>query len=559
MGKTVRESHVRRVRRSEWLWVVLWSALALLLANLPYMLGAALSTPEAEFGGAVYGVEDVNSYLAKMRQGARGAWLFQIPYTVEPHPGTIIYIHYLMLGKLAALSGLSLELTYHLARLVCGALLLVAVYAFLAEHTPYRAVRRTGFLLCAFSGGLGWLLTLLGRPEWLGSLPLDMISPEAYIFLTLYSPPHVALATACMLWGVVHVRAGAARHKAGRAALGGLLFLVVALIGAFYLLTAYAVLGVDWLVTALRRRWVDWGGLGSIALASLPAALVLGYDYTYLTYDPVYSVWAAQNLVPSLHPLHYVAGYLFVGALAGLGLWAVVRKRWLQRGRRLQLPLIWLALVPLLLALPFSASRRLVIGAQVPLCLFAALGLVHTVLLPFGRSRLVRSLSQRPRYSRGGMRSWLLVAVVGVTMLTNLLLVLGNSVELLDRQPPIYHTRSELDALEWLRTQSMPDDAVLSAYETGNYVPARAGNRVFLGLGPETIYADRKRDKVSRFYSADESDDWRRELLEQYDIAYVIVGPAERALGQFEAQEVPYLAAVYANDAYTIYEVRTGP
>ena len=70
---------------------------------------------------------------------------------------------------------------------------------------------------------------------------------------------------------------------------------------------------------AFRRRRPDWRALLSIVLSCLPAAAVIGYDYYYFVFDPVYRVWSAQNLVPSLHLLHYVAGYLLVGALAVLG------------------------------------------------------------------------------------------------------------------------------------------------------------------------------------------------------------------------------------------------
>ena len=86
---------------SEWRWALLWTTVTLLFVNVPNLLGWTLSTPEARFGGAAYNVEDVNSYIAKMRQGARGEWLFHIPYTSEEHTGTIIYIFYLLLGKLA--------------------------------------------------------------------------------------------------------------------------------------------------------------------------------------------------------------------------------------------------------------------------------------------------------------------------------------------------------------------------------------------------------------------------------------------------------------------------
>ncbi|MBN1639591.1 MAG: hypothetical protein JXA09_00055 [Anaerolineae bacterium] len=539
------------ISRSEWAWALAWGMAALLVTSLPYALGAALSTPEARFGGGVYGVEDVNSYLAKMRQGAEGAWLFQIPYTAEPHPATIIYLYYLLLGKGGAALGLSLELTFHLARIVGGALLLAAIYDWLSHYVSLP-VRRLGYLLAAFSGGLGWLLALLGRSEWLGWLPLDLISPEAYPFLTLYSMPHLALATAALLWGMPRLGEGAERHDLGPVLAGSAAYLVVALIGAFYLVGPYAVLGICWLIAALRQRRPDWRHLGLLVLSALPAAAVLLYDLAYFTFDPVYSIWAAQNLLPSLPAPHYVAGYLVQGTLALLGGgWALHKRR-----RDLWLPAVWVGLAPALLCLPFTGQRRLIIGAPVALSLFAALGAVYVLALPFGRSRLVRWLRRWPRYSRRGMRRLLLAGVVALTAPTNVLLVVGNSLEVLERAPPIYHTREEDQALDWLRAHSTPHDVVLCAYETGNYVPARARVRVVLGLGTETIHAARKRAEVRRFFDAAETDAWRRELLARYRVSYVIVGPAERALGSYDASQAPYLAAVYDNGAYAVYAVR---
>jgi uncharacterized membrane protein len=136
------------------------------------------------------------------------------------------------------------------------------------------------------------------------------------------------------------------------------------------------------------------------------------------------------------------------------------------------------------------------------------------------------------------------------------LLVAGNSIEVLGRSPPIYHSHHELAALDWLRAHSTPADVVLCAYETGNYVPAQARVRVVLGLGTETIHAERKRTEVGRFFKASEADAWRQDLLARYAVSYVLVGPAERNLGRFDAAQASYLAQVYDNGVYALYTVR---
>ena len=191
MGDDLRISH------QEWVWVAAWSAVILLVTSLPYLYGAWLSTPQNQFGGFVLGVEDGNSYLAKMRLGATGSWQFHLFYTSEPHPGAYLFLFHLLLGKLARLSGLPLILVYHLARLGCGALLLATVYCFAAFFTRLRPVRRLTFWLVALGSGLGWLVLLSGFLPQLG-LPLDFYSPEAFAFLMLFSLPHLSLALACV-------------------------------------------------------------------------------------------------------------------------------------------------------------------------------------------------------------------------------------------------------------------------------------------------------------------------------------------------------------------------
>ena len=86
------------VTRTEWRWVVVWIIIALIVTSVPYVIGWLRSTPDHVFGGFVIAIEDGNSYLAKMNEGAHGAWLFTLPYTSEPHTPSLFYLFYLLLG-----------------------------------------------------------------------------------------------------------------------------------------------------------------------------------------------------------------------------------------------------------------------------------------------------------------------------------------------------------------------------------------------------------------------------------------------------------------------------
>ncbi|HJW84610.1 MAG TPA: hypothetical protein VJ754_09935, partial [Anaerolineae bacterium] len=89
------------VDRAEWGWVAAWIAVALLVTSVPTLIGVAQSTPNRVFSGFTYTVEDINTYLAKMRQGAQGEWLFRIAHTSELHDGALLLTYHLLMGKVA--------------------------------------------------------------------------------------------------------------------------------------------------------------------------------------------------------------------------------------------------------------------------------------------------------------------------------------------------------------------------------------------------------------------------------------------------------------------------
>ena len=524
----------------EYCFVLVIGVLALAITSAPYVLGAALATDERVFGGFVYAVEDCYSYLAKMRQGAEGAWLFHIAYTPEPHPGTLFFPFHLLLGKVAALlpgGDLTARMVwaYHGARVIFGLGLLLTVYRFLAEFTARVAVRRLAWLMVTFGGGLGWLLVALGQSDWLGSMPLDFILPEGFTFLVLYAFPHIALARTLLLWGILFLLRALHASRTTYlkwAALAGLLWLAMGLIVPFYVAVAWAMMGAVWVMLALRERRLPWWETWAVGLTALISAPAVAYSAWIFATEPVYATWAAQNRILSPHPLHYLAAYGVPLALAAFA----VRDAWRSKGPT-WLALAWVVTVPLLVYLPFNLQRRLVEGVQVPLSLLAALG-VSSFRLEGLRLRVVLG-----------------VLLIGLS-LTNVMLVAGNCLALRGLPAPIYRDAGEVAALDWLNERVKPDDVVLAAYETGNYLPARVGARAFVGHGPESVHADEKKALVSRFFDATTDDDWRRQLLAQYNVDYVFWGPAERRLGKFTPYVAPYLQPMYeAAGGYAIFEV----
>ncbi|GAB4536872.1 MAG: hypothetical protein Kow0063_22850 [Anaerolineae bacterium] len=548
------EARMSKIERGEWLQVLGWSAVILLVSSLPYLYGALISSADAQFGGFIIGVEDGNSYLAKMRLGATGGWQFHLFYTSEPHQGAYLFLFHLLLGKIAALSGLSPVLVYHLARIGGGFFLLVSIYRFAAFFTEMRPLRQLAFWLVGVGSGLGWLVMLLGLLGRLG-MPLDFYSPEAFIFLALFSLPHLLLAEGLLLWAILLIWLAWETQKLRHALLAGLSLLGMTLIAAFYIVIAAAVIGVGWLLRRWQMRQTagrPWAEAGLALLSFAISAPVPVYNAYVFTSNPVFKVWAEQNRIPSPPPFHYLLAFGPLLLLAIAGTWTEWRPGWERDtwSQRRVLLVGWCVVVPLLVYIPFNLQRRLTLGVQVPLSILAALGLWRLLF------RHRRDGEAGGSETRDAMRRWRIVsaALVALLAISNLLILVGAGMEVSRRAPPVFHTGAEVAAADWLAVHTIPGQVVLAAFETGNYLPTRMSGRVFAGHGPETVHSEAKREMLRRFF-ADTDDAYRQKLLADYNVSYVVHGPAERALGDFSPAHAPYLRQVYDNGTVQIYQV----
>jgi hypothetical protein len=541
----------------EWAAAITLALVVLIVTGLPYVVGYATSTPQRVFSGFVIDVEDMHSHLAKMQQGYRGEWQYRILFTPEPHEGAYINTFYIALGHLARLAGLDLVVMYHTARVVLGLTFLMAVYAFVATVLNDSVERRLAYVLVCFSSGLGWLAVLLAGSFRVGGItPVDFWLMDMYGYFIVMTFPHICAVLALLLltFGLAlrYLETGRRRFVVG-AALGAL---GVSLIHAFLIVLVVLVPFATWLLEYLRGR-VSLRRLPGLLIIWLLPLPVVVYQYLAIKSNPVLAGWQAQNLTLSPPPWHYALGYglVLILALPG-GVWALR-----QPGRWPLLPL-WLLIVTPLLYMPsvFPLQRRMIEGAQVPLCALAAVGTTRHFLPWVARSWSRRGaadalgdglVAQQRSRRRVGLVRTLLVAL---TLPSTLIVLVSAVLTAAAGQADTVYSSDEVLATDWLATHSAPEAVIWASYAVGSFIPARSGRHVVLGHWTETVDLADKRSATVRFFGAAE-DAERRALLNRYGVDYVFYGPREQALGAFDPEGVGYLEPVFRVGDVTIYRV----
>lgn len=540
------------VSRREWLWVAVFALLVMALTTLPYLVAQSHTNLNWQFSGFLVGVDDGNSYLAKMQLGAHGQWLFQLSYAVEEHVPAFVFSFFIGLGKLVGLLvgtadpdrlHTALILGFHVARIVFGMAQIAVTYLFLAQLLPWVRQRRLALILAILGGGLGWLL--LAIPQ-LGQ-PLEFYSPEAFSFLHLYSLPHLEAVRALLLGGLLcYVRALQGNWR--WALVAGLCWFLMTLVQPFYMVIIYGVLAVHIAILAAlafrqRERELTRGiDMGALALRALWVSVIAGafgaplvlYTFLLFVVDPIYKVWGAQNIILSPSPWHYLSAWGLC-ALAGLLSLRSLFRRQLVFGT---LIVGWIVLVPFLLYVPYNLQRRFSEGIFVPLAGLAMLGLtVGIVKLP-----LRRWVS---RYGPLGL--------IAVSLPATGLLWVGGLATAFSVKAPVFQTTDQVNTYIFL-AKSLPARAVvLSNFDYGNAVPAFGYLVAFVGHGPETPFLESKLPEVNRFFSPTTPSVQRLATYQKVGQPYVVVGPQERQDGFDPARLTDYLQLLYQSGDYSVW------
>ena len=444
------------------LWLVLGLALAI-VTLLPYVYAHLAQPPGRTFMGFFFLGDDANTYLAKMREGLDGSWVWTNKYTTEPSVPVYFFVFWIGLGHLAGLLHLPLLLTFHLARIAGALFLLYAGWVFIEHFVADGTARRWAICFLALALGTGYLVVVIGRPVFLGQQTetLDWRMPELTAFYSILALPHFTWAAALLALGAVLTLRAAEQGSFKLGFLAGLAWLGEASIHA-----QMPILVGGAIIVAVLYRRVSVRGYAAAALALVMVAPYVLYSYVEL-HNPEVSRWSGQwrnNFAPDLLSLSLALAPQLL--LAVLALPRMLRRR--SRGDVFLLA--WLVLLWIILWVPTPADnlrRRFFDGIYLPLVVMAAEGMYSVVL---------------PRFKERGRRllpfAYVAFASVGsIFLLIAPMLVVSNSAYSIPT--------GEYQALQWLSPR--PAGVVLTSDRLGLVVPGYTSDTVYSGQYSETF------------------------------------------------------------------------
>lgn len=539
-------------------WIIVWAAtLGVLIVNsLPYVY-AYLTTPaDKQFMGIMINVPDHSQYFSWFQQYLTANLAANI-LTPEPNAPIFFNLLWWMLAKLGAGLGWDYAAMFQVLRVAATSAFMLLTYRLCAWFLDEPLARLTAFLVAVFSAGFGWVLIVLkylfNLPEYPLDINLLIFIVEPNSFFSMLSTPHLTGA-ALYMFAFDLVLRGEARNQLRYAVAAGLWTQFMGWQHAYDLFLVGGILGGYGLLKLARDRrlppYLFKAGL-IIGLLSVWPGL---YSFALTSLDPIWREVLAQFdnagvFTPAPWWLPVLLGPAFL-----LALFTLLKNNPFQLQRfddRALFLTAWFVFNFLLVYLPTDYQIKMLNGWQVPIAILATQGLFTYGLPWLGRLSIRNGWRWRGKSLRRGLAVALLVCVVP----TNLYLWAWRFLDLSRHSYPYYLGRDELAAMQWLAHNTPDDSVILSSLTTGQYVPMLTGRRAFLAHWAQTVDFHGKTEKVTEVFSAQASGNRRQAILNESQVAYILFGPAEQALGDLQPETLENWSPVFASGNVTVFHV----
>ena len=475
---------------SQWMWRSVWIALMVLVTSLPYLINYFYTPTGFHYTWIIPPYpQDSLGYRAWSEQAARGALLFKIKYTALPHAPFFFHPLFLLCGFVSSLLGCDVGLVLFFAKAVGVVLFFWAFFRYVdyLNLNPLQSIIAT--VLVGVASGFGWLALKLGvQADSIFTAPIDLNTPDSITFWSLLWNPLFPFTLALMVIAVHLVDRGARLQRIRELWWSGICVGVMALLHPFQV-PVLLIVGI--VIVMVRQRQ---SSIRSLFHFLIPAAPLVLWVLVVAILNPVSVMPNEPGRMHAPTPLRYMLGLglpLFV-TLGGL-IW---------KPRRLALeywPLLWWLIVSVVFTFsPLWFDLKCVLGVQLPLCILAAVicdWIVARIPKDPTRQRVVVFAAMVLLPLLVSSHIYLFAAHRGITQ---------------ENKDGVYYIRDDLlDALNFLKHNSQPDDIVFATYSTSQLIPGFSGNTVVWGHWAMTVDFESRKEWVTNIFDA--QSDWSPE------------------------------------------------
>lgn len=368
--------------------------------------------------GIFWNEEDNLQYIAWCQQAAEGRWLLENRFTLEPHDAVVFHPLFLLIGRLAAATGVPTLCVIVALGLASIPVITVSAYCCARFLGLGISTARTAVVILSAGYGLSRLGAFLYRTVTGASIPPWLMGADLFYYDALFFPTFFEYPFITICYAVLTVQCAVLARADAHAVNASPSFRWVVVLATLQLLLGlshpyeHILMTAAYAGAALVSALVMSGG-GDVArrripvlmALALPSGLVVGY-YLWLSQLPVWQDVARQSvalMLPCPRTV-WLWGYGVLLPLAIFGGWTVVRDilgsgrpepsdpgHTSNAGRCLWL-MTWalLFLIPLII---FEYPRsKLCAGGYLPLAILGAIALERTRSHATSGGRPCRSL-----------------------------------------------------------------------------------------------------------------------------------------------------------------------
>jgi len=539
---------INSISKKEWRFVILLCIVMILITGLPYVY-AYLNAPAGYFYNGIHSLTPGDSfvYFSYINQIKAGHWQLRDYFTSEAQPHGLLNFFWLEVGLFARIFNLPADLAFQLFRLLLIPIFFIVIYLFISYFFSDVNKRKWALIFICFSSGIGaYFIGLLDKlfpfdPEALVyKWPVDLWMPEANIFLTLYQTPHFICSLILLVSIFFLMLLALENNNYWYSFFAGLIGLYWFNFHPFYAPYVFAILFFYLLFLVLKTKKIKL--IGHYLLMVILSLPFIFYHYYKIKTDLVIGIRASQNLLPSSPFIFVFLGFGLLLVFAVISLGYLLKNKLLFANNKYFFLVIWLIVGFVLAYSPIFYQRRFLQGLQIPMVFLTIILLF--VARPF--------LEKYKIWGNKVLLIFLFIILFCFSTVFNLVRDLYYYQIKLDK---FYLPSEYKESTKWL-TQNNKNDKIILSYELNSqFIPGFVNQKVYLAHGIETIFYQKKREKVLIFFANGYNESQAKDFLKTNNIGYVFFTDLERKYAQFKPAENDYLKKVYSQGQIEIYEV----